>query len=130
MLRGTYQILHPLGSGGMGRVYAASHARLPGLFAVKALHREYAKNETAVYRFRGEAEIMAGLRHPHIVQVFDFDVAEDGTPYLVMEFIEGQNLSERLGSGETLSPLKVGRLISQIASALDAAHRRGIVHRD
>jgi serine/threonine protein kinase len=130
VLRGTYQILHQLGSGGMGRVYAASHARLPGLFAVKALHREFSQNETAVLRFRSEAEIMAGLRHPHIVQVFDFDVAEDGTPYLVMEFIEGQNLSERLGNGESLSPLKVGRLINQIASALDAAHRRGVVHRD
>ncbi|HEY0710946.1 MAG TPA: serine/threonine-protein kinase [Polyangia bacterium] len=130
MLRGTYRILHQLGSGGMGRVYAAAHARLPGLFAVKALHRDFSQNETAVVRFRTEAEIMAGLRHPHIVQVFDFDVAEDGTPYLVMEFIEGQNLSERLNTGETLSPVKVGRLITQIASALDAAHRRGVVHRD
>ncbi len=128
-LRGTYQILHQLGAGGMGRVYAASHARLPGLVAVKALHREFARNENAVLRFRGEAEIMAGLRHPHIVQVFDFDV-EQGTPYLVMEFIEGRNLGERMRSGEYLSPTRVVRIVSQIASALDAAHRRGVVHRD
>jgi serine/threonine protein kinase len=129
-LRGTYQILHQLGAGGMGRVYAASHARLPGLFAVKALHKEFAKNENAVLRFRGEAEIMAGLRHPHIVQVFDFDVDEGGTPYLVMEFIEGRNLGERLRSGENMPPSRVVAIVSQIASALDAAHRRGVVHRD
>jgi serine/threonine protein kinase len=130
VLQGTYQILHLLGTGGMGRVYAAAHARLPGLFAVKALHREFLKNENAVQRFRGEAEIMAGLRHPNIVQVFDFNVAEDGTPYLVMEFIEGSNLGERLRAGERLSPARVARVVSQIASALDAAHRHGIVHRD
>ena len=114
----------------MGRVYASAHARLPGLFAVKALHKEFAQNENAVLRFRGEAEIMAGLRHPHIVQVFDFDVAEDGTPYLVMEFIEGRNLGEVVRSGELPPPARVGRIVTQIASALDAAHRRGVVHRD
>src|SRR5262245_19066616 len=83
--RGTYQILHSLGNGGMGEVYAASHTRLPGLFAIKALHREHARNEQVVLRFRCEAEIMAGLRHPNIVQVFDFNVTDDGTPFMAME---------------------------------------------
>ncbi len=130
LLQGTYQILHLLGSGGMGRVYAASHARLPGLFAVKALHKEYAKNENAIIRFRGEAEIMAGLRHPNIVQVFDYNVAEDGTPYLVMEFIEGTSLGDKLRSGEKMSPERVASIVPQIAGALEVAHRRGVVHRD
>jgi serine/threonine protein kinase len=114
----------------MGQVYAASHARLPGLFAIKALHKEHAHNENAVVRFRSEAEIMAGLRHPNIVQVFDFNVAEDGTPFLAMEFIEGANLGERLRSGDRFAPAQVGNIVAQIARALDAAHRHGIVHRD
>jgi serine/threonine protein kinase len=130
LLQGTYQILHPLGTGGMGQVYAASHARLPGLFAIKALHKEHARNENAVQRFRGEAEIMAGLRHPNIVQVFDFNVAEDGTPFLAMEFIEGANLGERMRAGDRFAPDQVGKMVAQIARALDAAHRHGVVHRD
>jgi serine/threonine protein kinase len=130
LLQGTYQILHPLGTGGMGQVYAASHARLPGLFAIKALHKEHAGNENAVLRFRGEAEIMAGLRHPNIVQVFDFNVAEDGTPFLAMEFIEGANLGERMRAGDRFAPEQVGKIVAQIARALDVAHRHGIVHRD
>ena len=130
LLQGTYQILHSLGNGGMGQVYAASHTRLPGLFAIKALHKEHAHNENAVLRFRGEAEIMAGLRHPNIVQVFDFNVAADGTPFLAMEFIEGSNLGERLRAGERFAPVRVGKMIMQIARALDAAHRHGVVHRD
>jgi serine/threonine protein kinase len=130
LLQGTYQILHPLGTGGMGQVYAASHARLPGLFAIKALHKEHARSENAVQRFRGEAEIMAGLRHPNIVQVFDFNVAEDGTPFLAMEFIEGANLGERMRAGDRFAPDQVGKMVAQIARALDAAHRHGVVHRD
>ena len=130
LLQGTYQILHALGTGGMGKVYAASHARLPGLFAIKALHKEFSTNENAVVRFRGEAEIMAGLRHPNIVQVFDFNLAEDGTPYLAMEFIEGSNLGERLRAGDRFAPARVARIVAQIANALDAAHRHGVVHRD
>jgi serine/threonine protein kinase len=130
LLRGTYQILHSLGVGGMGEVYAASHTRLPGLFAIKALHKEHAHNEHAVLRFRCEAEIMAALRHPNIVQVFDFNVADDGTPYMAMEFIEGSNLGERLRAGERFSPERVAKMVLQIAKALDAAHRHGVVHRD
>ena len=130
ILRGTYKILKPIGAGGMGRVYAASHTRLPGLFAVKALHHEMSQNDLAIARFRVEAEIMASLRHPNIVQIVDFDLAADGTPYMVMEFIEGRNLGQVLRTGEYISPIRVGRIVNQIARALDVAHRRGIVHRD
>ena len=127
---GDYQILYRLGAGGMGRVYAASHARLPGLFAVKSLHRELVDNDHAMMRFRSEAEIMADLDHPNIVQLYDYDVAADGTPYLVMEFVQGRSLGQRLRSQESLSPHRVGRIVHQIARALGFAHQHGIVHRD
>jgi eukaryotic-like serine/threonine-protein kinase len=130
ILRDTYRILKPIGAGGMGRVFSAEHRRLPGLFAVKALHKEMIHNETAIARFRIEAQIMASLRHPNIVQVIDFDVAADGTPYMVMEFLEGRTLGQRLRAGETMTPIRVGRIVNQIARALDVAHRRGIIHRD
>jgi len=114
----------------MGEVYAAAHERLPGRFAVKVLHRDLTGDDEALSRFRCEAEIMAGLRHPNIVQVIDFNVTEDGTPYLVMELVEGIDLAESLRDGQKLPPLQAAHIIHQIASALEAAHARGVVHRD
>jgi eukaryotic-like serine/threonine-protein kinase len=130
VLQGTYRILRPIASGGMGEVYVAAHERLPGAFAVKVLHRDFTRDEDALSRFRCEAEIMAGLRHPNIVQVFDFNITADGTPYLVMELVEGKDLSEYLRGGKPLPPFQVTRIIHQIASALEAAHAHGVVHRD
>src|SRR6185312_10048585 len=82
VLHGTYRIVRPLAEGGCGQVYAAAHTRLPGQFAVKVLHRSLARNAEALSRFRQEAEITSTLRHPHIVQVLDFNVSEQGFPYL------------------------------------------------
>jgi serine/threonine protein kinase len=127
---GAYQILYRLGAGGMGQVYAATHEHRDGLFAIKALHGELVDNENAVMRFRSEAEIMADLDHPNIVRLFDYDVSADGTPYLVMEFVHGRSLGQRLRSRETLQPARVGHIIDQIAQALGSAHQHGIVHRD
>src|SRR3954471_18039635 len=104
VLQQTYRILRPIASGGMGEVYVAAHERLPGAFAVKVLHRDFTRDEDALLRFRCEAEIMAGLRHPNIVQVFDFNITPDGTPYLVMELVEGKDLSEYLHGGHPLPP--------------------------
>jgi serine/threonine-protein kinase len=81
-------------------------------------------------RFRCEAEIMAGLRHPNIVQVFDFNFTPDGRPYLVMELIEGRDLNEHLRGKNPMAPERVARIVRQIASALEAAHAHGVVHRD
>jgi serine/threonine protein kinase len=114
----------------MGEVYAAAHERLPGRFAVKVLHRDMVRDEEALSRFRSEAEIMAGLRHPNIVQVIDFNVTPDGVPYLVMELVEGVDLAESLREGQRLPPVQVAHMIHQIASALEAAHACGVVHRD
>jgi serine/threonine protein kinase len=130
VLQGTYRILRPLASGGMGEVYLASHERTRGAFAVKVLHRELAGDADAMARFRGEAEIMAGLRHPNVVQVVDFNVTTDGIPYLVMELVEGKDLSAYLRGRDPLPPEQVSRIVYQIASALEAAHAHGVVHRD
>ena len=130
VLHDTYRILHPVAEGGCGAVYAAAHARLPGQFAVKVLHRGLIRNLEAMTRFRQEAEITSTLRHPHIVQVLDFNVTPDGFPYLVMELLDGRPLATVLAQRGAVDPAAAVHLVEQIAQALDAAHAKGIVHRD
>ena len=129
VLQGTYRIVRPLAEGGCGEIYLAAHTRLPGRFAVKLLHRSLVRDSDAFSRFQQEAEITSSLRHPHIVQVFDFNVTDSGVPYLVMELLEGKLLAQRIAAG-ALDPTAAVDIIDQIASALNAAHSRGIVHRD
>ena len=130
ILQGTYRIVSSLAEGGFGEVYLAAHTRLPGRYAVKVLHRNLVRNGEALTRFRQEAEITSTLRHPHIVQVFDFNVAPSGVPYLVMELLEGQLLTHRILEAGALDPQTAVAIIGQIAQGLHAAHGRGIVHRD
>ena len=129
VLQGTYRIVRPLAEGGCGEIYLAAHTRLPGRFAVKLLHRSLVRDSDAFSRFQQEAEITSSLRHPHIVQVFDFNVTDSGVPYLVMELLEGKLLAQRIAAGP-LDPAAAVDIIDQIASALNVAHSRGIVHRD
>ncbi len=130
VLDGTYRVIKRLGEGGMGEVYLAAHERLPGFFAVKALERSFIGHAEAVSRFRREAEILAGVRHPNVVQVVDFNVTAEGVPYLVMEWVDGPDLARELDEGRELSPADAMSIVRQIASALDAAHAAGVVHRD
>jgi serine/threonine-protein kinase len=130
VLQGTYRIIRALAEGGCGEIYLAAHTRLPGRFAVKLLHRSLAHDKDALTRFRQEAEITSALRHPHIVQVFDFNVTDNGVPFLVMELLEGKLLSERIASVGAMDPAAAVNIVEQIALALHAAHSRGIVHRD
>jgi serine/threonine protein kinase len=130
ILQGTYRIVSSLAEGGFGEVYLAAHTRLPGRYAVKVLHRNLVRNGEALTRFRQEAEITSTLRHPHIVQVFDFNVAPSGVPYLVMELLEGQLLTHRILEAGALDPHTAVAIVAQIAHALHAAHARGVVHRD
>nr|HPH30096.1 serine/threonine-protein kinase [Pseudomonadota bacterium] len=126
----TYQVERLLGGGGMGAVYAARHVRTGGLFALKILHRETAADADIYKRFQDEARTVSALRHPHIVQVTDFDKDEDGTPFIVMELLEGEDLYARLcrvGRLPVEAVLDIGR---QVGSALHAAHDKGIIHRD
>ncbi len=98
-------------------MYAAAHARLPGHFAVKVLHRGLIRNLEAMTRFRQEAEITSTLRHPHIVQVLDFNVTPDGFPYLVMELLEGRPLATVLAERGAMEPAAAVRIVEQIAQA-------------
>jgi len=130
VLKDTYRIVRPLAEGGCGDVYLAAHTRLPGAFAVKVLRAGLTRDREALARFRQEAEITSTLRHPHIVQVFDFDVTDGGVHYLVMELLEGVSLADLVRSGAPFDPRRALNIVEQIAQALQAAHERGVVHRD
>jgi eukaryotic-like serine/threonine-protein kinase len=125
----TYKIEALLGRGGMGAVFLASHRRLAGKqVAIKILHTELEEVDI-IARFRREAEIAAKLNHPNIVGVIDYNVTSDGMPYLVLDYLEGETLAQRIARG----PMPVEHVLSivrQVGSALAAAHRAGIVHRD
>jgi serine/threonine-protein kinase len=129
VIAGTYKIEALLGRGGMGAVFLASHQRLAGKrVAIKILHTELEDGDI-VARFKREAEIAARLNHPNIVGVIDYNVAPDGMPYLVLDYLEGEDLAQRLARG----PLPLDQVMSilrQVGSALAAAHRASIVHRD
>ncbi|HUH04282.1 MAG TPA: serine/threonine-protein kinase, partial [Kofleriaceae bacterium] len=130
MLAETYKVTGLLGRGGMGSVWAADHARLPGKkVAIKVLHTEVAADDESLARFRREAEIASRLGHPNIVDVHDFNILPDGSPYLVLEYLEGEDLAARLLRGPL--PLdEVASIVRQVGAALAAAHRENIVHRD
>ena len=129
ILGNTYRIERLLGEGGMAVVYAARGVRLSMHFAIKVLKPEFAVNASCLQRFRREADILAQLRHSHIVSVIDTDFAASGEPYLVMEYLEGEDLAQRL-QRDRLSTAVSLSLLQQTASALQAAHDRGIIHRD
>ena len=130
VLQGTYTLGACIGQGGMGEVYEATHARLPGRFAVKVLRSHLLANEEAFRRFCREAEIMSALRHPHIIQIFYSNTSRDGLPYFAMELLEGVDLQTRLVQSGALPLPAAVRIVEAVASALGAAHALGIVHCD
>jgi Tol biopolymer transport system component len=125
---GPYEILAPLGAGGMGEVYRARDTKLDRDVAVKVLPAELAGNPEALARFEREARAVAQLSHPHILAIHDFGRYGE-TAYAVMELLEGETLRARLAHG-ALGARKAVELAAQIAAALAAAHEKGIVHRD
>lgn len=130
---GKYKLFARLGKGGMARVYKAYQPNLDRYVAVKVMHSHLAEEEEFVSRFEREASAVAHLRHPHIVQVFDFD-HEHQTYYMVMEFIEGPTLKaeleERSLRATPFTLPEVTSIINNLARAIDYAHERGMVHRD
>ena len=125
---GPYEIVAPLGAGGMGEVYRAKDTRLGRDVAVKVLPQHLSPNSEVRARFEREAKTVSSLNHPHICTLHDVG-REGDTDYLVMELIEGETLAQRLAKGP-LPLAEVLRLGAQIADALDRAHRAGVVHRD
>src|ERR1051326_138060 len=124
---GKYELISPLGQGGMGTVYKAFHPQLERYVAIKLLLESTERDADFMARFQREAVAVAQLRHPHIVQVFDFDV-QGSTPYMVMEFVEGETLAQRLTrlhrSGQVLPGEEVPRLFKQLCSAVAYAHKQ------
>ncbi len=131
ILGGTYQIKRVLGEGGMGKVYEAGHLRLGSRrFAVKVLHAEYARHNDVLSRFQREAEAAASIDHTHVLEVFDVSRTEDGRPYIVGEFLEGEDYHEYLEKVGKVDVPNAVAIIRQLCGALKAAHDAGIVHRD
>jgi eukaryotic-like serine/threonine-protein kinase len=125
---GPYEILTPLGEGGMGMVYKARDTRLDRFVAIKLLREDFAGHPEVRERFLREARTIASLNHPHICTVHDVG-HQDKADFLVMEYLEGETLAQRLERGP-LPLLEVLRYASEIADALDKAHSEGVIHRD
>src|SRR5262249_36919614 len=125
---GPYEIVSPLGAGGMGEVYRARDTRLDRTVAIKVLASHLSSSPELKQRMEREARAISSLNHPHICHLYDIG-SQNGTDYLVMEFLEGETLAERLRRGALLlsEVLKIG---VTVAEALAAGHRQGIVHRD
>ena len=125
---GPYEILSPLGAGGMGEVYKARDTRLDRTVAIKVLPEHVASDPDLKQRFEREAKTISSLNHPHICTLHDIG-SQDGIDFLVMEYLEGATLAQRLEKGAL--PLDQALKIAiEIADALDKAHRQGITHRD
>ena len=123
-----YHLIRHVGEGGTATVYRAEHPDR-GVAAVKILRARLAQDPVAVKRFLREAEYGARIKHPHIVQTFDYGQAE-GLHYLALEWAEGEPLAEFVNRSGPLAPALVAKIVEQIGAALTAAHRAGIIHRD
>jgi len=125
---GPYEIQSPLGAGGMGEVYRAKDTRLDRIVAIKILPTHLSDNPEFKQRFEREARTVSSLNHPHICHLYDVG-SQDSTDFLVMEFLDGETLAERLrrGAPPFAELLKIGM---EVAEALEIAHRAGILHRD
>jgi len=132
VLHDTYEITRLIEEGGMGMVFEAKSVRLAKKrFAIKVLRGSVVSEDPEAYaRFRQEAEIISSLGHPNIVDVIDFNITDDGSPYMVMELLTGEDLGSRLDRDKMLQPEVAGQVFLQIGAALQAAHDEGVVHRD
>lgn len=124
------ELIRPLGEGKVARVYLARELELDRVVAVKVVRPELAVDETARLRFEREARLAASIIHPNVVSVHRFGQLEDGAPFLVMTYIAGRTLAERLEAVGTLAEPEARTLLAQLAAALAQAHRKGVVHRD
>jgi eukaryotic-like serine/threonine-protein kinase len=127
---GRYTIVEQIGEGGMGAVYRAQHQRLGRQVAIKFLHHEFAKHHEALDRFFNEARAAATLGHPNIAESFDMGELASGAPFIVLELLKGRSVHDEVGRVGPLSIRRALRIARQIALGLDAAHQRGIIHRD
>ena len=125
-----YEILEPLGEGGMGAVYRARRRLLGDEVAIKIVRSDLARDPAAHERFLREARACAQLRHPNIVSILDYNLDEQGQPFLVMELLNGRSLRQELADASRLPLADAVAIIVSLASALQCAHERGVLHRD
>jgi serine/threonine-protein kinase len=130
VLNGRWKLVRLLGEGGMGAVFEADGLRGEGKRAIKLLHQEFAKEEQILQRFFAEAQTSQSLQHPNIARVFESARAEDGTPYLVMELLSGQPLSNWIDAGSAIPPQTAAPIVYGVLQALHLAHQKRVVHRD
>ena len=128
IIKDRYKILELLGEGGMAFVYKAEDKQLKRTVAIKTLKPNYVQQETFVERFKREAQTVANLNHPNIVQIFDWGI--EGEPFFVMEYIEGNTLTSIIAKKKTISIGDILFISAQVSDGLQAAHSRGLVHRD
>jgi tRNA A-37 threonylcarbamoyl transferase component Bud32 len=125
-----YRVVAPIGRGAMGTVYRAEHVQISKVMAIKLLHRELEQNPENVARFHREAESASRLNHPNTVHVFDFGRTKSGSLYLVMEYVDGDDLAKVLDNDGPMPFGRVAYLCAQVAGSVEDAHAAGIVHRD
>jgi serine/threonine-protein kinase len=130
ILDGQFQILQKVGSGGMGAVYKALQPSMNRMVGIKILHRKLANRADLVSRFKREARAMSHLTHPNTVKVFLFGELDDGSLYIIMEFLEGKNLNQAVRSEGAFPYERALPVLIQACGALDEAHKMGIIHRD
>jgi serine/threonine protein kinase len=126
---GSYEVLSQIGAGGMGEVYQAHDTKLGRDVAIKVLPEAFAHDADRLARFQREAKMLAQLNHPNIATIHGLEHS-DGTHYLVMELVSGENLAERVRRDGAVPVEESLTIAKQIAEALEAAHEKGIIHRD
>src|SRR5450432_4638399 len=129
-LAGRYLVTKKVGQGGMGAVYEATHTLIGKRVAVKVLLEKYAQREAIVARLKKEAQLASSIGNEHIIDITDIGNTDDGSTFVVMEYLDGESLAECLSREHTLPEQRMLRIASQASSALAAAHAKGIVHRD
>jgi serine/threonine-protein kinase len=127
---GRFKILQKIGSGGMGSVYKAHESAVDRMVGIKILHPKLANRKDLVSRFRREARAMSHLSHPNTTKVFLYGELDDGSLYIVMEYLEGKNLNQTVRAEGPLDMMRALPILIQVCGALDEAHRAGIIHRD
>ncbi len=130
VLRGKYRVEEKIGEGGMATVYRASHLHFNEELAIKVVNNALSGNQDFLDRFKREAVITRKLRHPNAVRLDDFDITEDGRPFIAMEYVRGKSLRAVLQEKGNLPIPRAFNIARQVALALGAAHQLGIVHRD
>ncbi len=130
-LFGNFEVVRKVGQGGMGVVYEAKHRTIGRKAAIKVMHRQWTQNPEYTQRFLNEARAVNIIQHPGLIEIFEYGQQPDGTLFIVMEYLDGESLEQRMHKqGLPLSEQAVVDIAIQLARALTAAHEKGVIHRE